>query len=75
MTSDSSICEMAAFEIQTRDMHTSDPITGLSLRGGSQPLSKESRRKIETKETPSCLISHLLVVFTATWNLGIINPA
>ena len=66
MTSDSSICEMAAFEIQTRDMHTSDPITGLSLRGGSQLLSKESRRKIEMKETPSCLISHLLVVFNAT---------
>ena len=56
MTSDSSICEMTAFEIQTRDMHTSNPITGLSLRGGSQPLSKESRRKIEPKETPSCLI-------------------
>ena len=66
MTSDSSICEMAVFEIQTRDLHISHPITGLSLRGGSQPLSKESRRKIETKETPSCLISRLLVVFTAT---------
>ena len=27
-------------------------------------LSKESRRKLEPKEIPSCLISHLLVVFT-----------
>ena len=27
-------------------------------------LAKENRRKIEPKETPSCLIPHLLVVFT-----------
>ena len=27
-------------------------------------LSKENRRKIEPKETPSCLIPRLLVVFT-----------
>ena len=52
----------------------------LSLRGGgwglplapmnvapSNHISKENRRKIEPKETPSCLISRLLVVFT--WQL------
>ena len=27
-------------------------------------LSKENKRKIEPKEIPSCLIPHLLVVFT-----------
>ena len=27
-------------------------------------LSKENKRKIEPKETPRCLIPHLLVVFT-----------
>ena len=38
---------------------------------GPRLLSKENSRKIESKETPSCLIPHLLpVVFTRpTWNL------
>ena len=31
---------------------------------GPQLLSKENKRKIEPKETPRCLIPHLLVVFT-----------
>ena len=31
---------------------------------GPQLLSKEYRRKTEPKETPSCMISHQLVVFT-----------
>ena len=31
---------------------------------GARLLSKENRRKIEPKETPSCLIPRLLVVFT-----------
>ena len=32
--------------------------------GGPRLLSKENRRKIEPEKTRSCLISHLLVVFT-----------
>ena len=31
---------------------------------GPRPLSKENRRKIEPKETPSCLIPRLLFVFS-----------
>ena len=47
---------------------------GISLgyyQCGPRLLSKENSRKIEPKETPSCLIPHLLpVVFTRpTWNL------
>ena len=33
-------------------------------------ISEENRRKIEPKEIPSCLIPHLLVVFT--WQLEIL---
>ena len=52
------------------------PAPGLSLRGGCHEfrpatmnvtprlLSSENRRKIKPKETPDCLISHLLVIFT-----------
>ena len=35
-----------------------------------QLISWENRRKIEPEETPSCLISHLLVIFT--WQLEIL---
>ena len=41
--------------------------TGISpgyYEHGPPPLSKENKRKIEPKETPSCLIPRLLVVFT-----------
>ena len=31
---------------------------------GPQLLSKENKRKIDPKETPSCLVPRLLVVFT-----------
>ena len=48
MTSDSSICEMIAFEIQTRDMHTSHKRVVINR----WLLSKESRRKIEPKKKP-----------------------
>ena len=54
---------------------------GLSLRGGDQGFSRllwtwplqlllENTRKVEPKVTPSCLIPHLLVVFTQ--QLGIL---
>ena len=53
--------------------------TGLSLRGGARVfpriLSQENRRKIETKEIPSCLISPLLVVLTPQFEILVTTPA
>ena len=55
--------------------------SGLSLRAGAgistgyyecglRPLSLKNRRKLEPKETPRCLIPHLLIVFN--WQLAIL---
>ena len=42
---------------------------------GPQVLSKENRRKrIEPKETPSCLILYLLVVFTQQLEILVTAP-
>ena len=52
--------------------------SGLSLRGGGYYecgpwlLSKENRRKVEPKETPSCLIPLLCVLHEFTWQLEIL---
>ena len=52
--------------------------SGLSLRGGGYDecgprlLKKENIRKIEPKETPSCLILLLRVVHVFTWQLEIL---
>ena len=50
---------------------------GISLshyKHGPWLLSLENRRKIEPKEIPSCLIPHLLVVFTWQLEILVTNP-
>ena len=50
---------------------------GISLshyKHGPWLLSLENRRKIEPREIPSCLIPHLLVVFTWQLEILVTNP-
>jgi len=76
-----SFCSETKRKRLLRRLHSEGLISGLSLRGGGRGFPrllrtwsvatfKVNRRKIEPKETPSCLIPYLLFVFT--WQLKIL---
>ena len=44
-------------------------------RGPAGYFQRENGRKIEPKETPSCLVPHLLVVFTQQLEILVTRPA